>query len=202
MHLLSLNESFLGIDISDIKEKAKIFSKTIECRKLMSSFNNNDCASAYKEFSNLENLDTKIRKLLSKIINRNESLSITAGILITLFGLHVSLKLIHSILSNSSFLMTIRNIFYTSDDSSMFRNGRDLAISIIFILYMLGYIIGSNQYQKESFKTESGFVYLPYKWHGFQDYIVKDSYDNEFLFKRKSYGNFEIYYDSKNRIFN
>lgn len=200
-HLNRFNESFLSIDIKDIKKKAYEFHKTSECRLAMSEVDINLLNNLVKEVTSLKDKYKSIDSAVNKIINKSESKNegITGTILLTTFGLHAMIKMLIGIKNGWSIGEYLSRLFYSGGYDNELRTLRDIIITISFIIYLIVYLVFSTNYTSDTYNLRGTSVYvdLPFKWNGIHDYVVIDSYNKKYNFKRTGFGNWDISINNK-----
>lgn len=200
-HLNTFNESFLSIDIKDIKKKAYEFHKTKECRLAMSEIDIELLNSSIKEINNLKNKYKSIDLAINRIINKSESKNegIAGTILFTAFGLHALVKMLIGIKNGWSIGHYLSRLFYSNGYHADWKTFRDVIITASFIIYLIFYLIASNSYFADTYIEKSTGVYmnLGYKWHGLHDYRVIDDNGKVYFFKRTKFSNWDILLNDK-----
>lgn len=196
----SYNEGFLGIDLTKIKADALKFSKTKDCVKLFSQVDSKLLDSVVSEYKKLTDRWGSIDTLSTKVINKASSTNegIVGTIILSVFGIHFFMKLLGAIKDNSTIRELLASLFYTDSYNGGFRTLRDTVISVIFCIYLIGYILLSNVYETDYYKTQTGsYTDIPYKWNGMHSYVFIDSFDKKYDVNHISEYKYDIIYNGK-----
>lgn len=193
----SFNEGFLGVDLKKIKEEAQKFAKTKECVKLFSQVDTDILDSVVEELKKLKekwgSIDILGKKLLTKAEASNEG--ITSTVILSIFGIHAFMKLLSALKNSQGFLEYLGRLFWSKGDYDFGRTIRDTLIMIIFIIYVIVYLIGSNSFTGDHYKTSTGtYTNISFKWNGIHDYVYQDGVNKQYDVKRNSYANYDIFY--------
>lgn len=196
-HLNNFNENFLSIDINLVKNKAFEFHKTSECRKILSKIDSSLLENASQEIKNLsdkyKSIDIAIKKIISKFQSNNEG--IIGMSILTIFGLHAFIKLLIKFKDNKSILQYIGSLFRAdSDRGDGIKTLSHAILTIIFIMYLFIFIIRSNSWFSDSYKSKLYTTGISWQWSGPNNYIIKDSFNKKYLFK-KSGDEYKIYHN-------
>lgn len=196
------NEGFLDIDLTKIKAEAFKFSRTKDCVKLISTVDSKLLDSVVDEYKKLTDRWGSIDTLSNKVINKASSTNegIAGTIILSIFGIHFFMKLLGAIKDNSKIKIRklLASLFYTDSYNGESRTLRDIVISVIFCIYLIGFILFSNIYNSDCYKTQTGsYTDIPYKWNGMHSYVFIDSFDKKYDVNHISGSRYDIIYNGK-----
>lgn len=196
----SFNEGFLGVDLKSIKGEAQKFAKTKECVKIFSQVDTDLLDSVVEELKKLKqkwgSIDILGQKLLAKADASNEGIG--SIVVLSLFGVHAFMKLLSALKNNQRFLEYLGRLFWSKGNNDIGRTLRDIVIMVIFLSYVIAYLVSSNNFQSDYYKTDTGvFTNISFKWNGIHDYVFKDGVGKQYDVKRLSSSNAEIFYKGK-----
>lgn len=192
-----INESYLGINISDIKKKAFEFHKTKECRLAMLEIDISILNKAVKEVQNLVKRYGAVDDLAKDIVVKSEAKNegLFGGILLAVFGFHAIMKLLKAIKDGWSLGRYLRGLFYTEGYNTDLKTPYDFILTTVFIVYLIIYIVQSRTWTDDAYQAAGVSVNLEFKWNGIHDFIVRDPMGKIYSFKRVGICRCEIYYN-------
>jgi hypothetical protein len=196
----SFNEGFLGVDLKKIKQEAQNFAKTKECVKLFSQVDTDILDSVVEELKKLKekwgSIDILGQKLLTKADASNEGIG--SVIILSMFGIHAFMKLLSALKNSQGFLEYLGRLFWSKGYNDFGRSLRDILIMIVFLCYVIGYLIASNSFTGDHYKTSTGaYTNISFKWNGIHDYVYQDGVNKQYDVKRNSDANYDIFYKGK-----
>jgi hypothetical protein len=182
----SINEELFGIDLKKIKATALEYTSTKEYKSLLLSLDKSLLSSVANEINKIKNKWKSFDNFSKAVINKSQDTneSIVSSIILSVFGIHFTLKLLAALKNDWTFRKFLRRLVSSGKDFEL-PGIRDAIISIIFLIWVVVYTLFTNLWAQDYYRLRGNVcVDLPSSWNGFDNYDVRDDSGKEYIFRR------------------